>query len=120
MHKKLAVCVDDLLFNSKISRTARSLFIEIEFIPGSSEKIMERIQLLNPMAVVLDLNSKKMHPIMLIQTLKRDPATSQIPIIGFFSHVDTDTRLAAMSSGCDQVVPRSLFEQKLPEILSAL
>ncbi|KAB2878383.1 response regulator [bacterium] len=120
MSKSIALCVDDILFTSKIAVTAKALQIETNSISGKPETIVEQIRSLKPSAILMDLNSNKMNPIVLIHSLKNDPVTVSIPIIGFLSHVDTDTRNAAVSAGCDQIITRSTFVQKLPGILSAI
>ncbi|MBL7960680.1 hypothetical protein JNL27_10630 [bacterium] len=120
MSKKIVLCFDDILFTSKIAVTANALQIETNSINGNPETIVEQIRSVKPSAILMDLNSKKMNSIVLIHVLKNDPVTVLIPIIGFLSHVDTDTRAAAVSAGCDQVITRSTFVQKLPDILSAI
>ncbi|MBL7996103.1 response regulator transcription factor [bacterium] len=120
MSKRIVLCVDDIMFTSKIAVTAKALNIEITSVTGNPEEAAGRIRSLNPSAVLIDLNSKKINPIALIHVLKSDPAAVCFPIIGFLSHVDIDTRAAAVKAGCDQVLPRSVFVQQLPEILSAI
>jgi hypothetical protein len=36
--------------------------------------------------------------------------------VGFASHVDRDTIAAAEAAGCDEVLPRSQFFRRLPEL----
>ncbi len=40
--------------------------------------------------------------------------------IGFYSHVDVDTRRAAEEAGFDLVVPRSRMARELPELVESL
>lgn len=40
------------------------------------------------------------------------------PVVGFASHVDRELLAAAKAAGCTQVLPRSAFFSRLPEILS--
>ena len=39
------------------------------------------------------------------------------PVIGFFPHVDDELAAAASAAGCDEVLPRSVFFRRLPELL---
>lgn len=39
------------------------------------------------------------------------------PSIGFYSHVDVDTRSRAVSAGIDLVVPRSRMARELPDLV---
>jgi hypothetical protein len=47
----------------------------------------------------------------------RDPALAAVPLVGFFSHVQTELRERALAAGFDRVLPRSAFVQQLPQIL---
>jgi len=42
------------------------------------------------------------------------------PSIGFYSHVDVDTRSRALEAGVDLVVPRSRMARELPELVARL
>jgi DNA-binding NarL/FixJ family response regulator len=120
MRKIIALFVDDLIFLSKIQNTARSLQIETQSVIGSADESALRISQLSPSILIIDLNSKKADPLELIGSLKTSDGTSSIPIIGFLSHVDVDQREKAIAAGCDQVMPRSVFVQKLAEIFSGV
>jgi ABC-type sugar transport system substrate-binding protein len=43
-----------------------------------------------------------------------------VPVLGYYSHVDTDTRAAAEAAGVDLVVPRSRMSRELPALASRL
>lgn len=43
-----------------------------------------------------------------------------IPVLGYYSHVDTETRRAAEAAGVDLVVPRSRMNRELPELVARL
>jgi len=55
-----------------------------------------------------------------IRALKADPATKAIHLLAFVSHVQTELRAAAVSAGCDTVVPRSTFAQTLTSLLAQM
>jgi hypothetical protein len=42
------------------------------------------------------------------------------PTLGFYSHVDLDTRRAAEAAGVDAVVPRSRMARELPQLVEGL
>jgi hypothetical protein len=42
------------------------------------------------------------------------------PTLGFYSHVDVDTRRAAEAAGVDIVVPRSRMVRELPQLVEGL
>jgi len=43
-----------------------------------------------------------------------------IPVLGYYSHVDAETRQAAMDAGVDLVVPRSRMNRELPQLVEGL
>lgn len=43
-----------------------------------------------------------------------------IPVLGYYSHVDAETRQAALAAGVDLVVPRSRMSRELPELAERL
>jgi hypothetical protein len=43
-----------------------------------------------------------------------------IPVLGYYSHVDVDTRQAADAAGIDLVVPRSRMARELPALAERL
>jgi hypothetical protein len=43
-----------------------------------------------------------------------------VPVLGYYSHVNVETRRAAEAAGIDQVVPRSRMARELPELVEAL
>ena len=67
--------------------------------------------------MILDLNGT-LDALELIGTLKSEAEMSQIELVGYVSHVQTDVRKAALDKGCDLVVARSAFSQNLPSILN--
>jgi ABC-type sugar transport system substrate-binding protein len=43
-----------------------------------------------------------------------------VPVLGYYSHVDTETRAAAVDAGVDLVVPRSRMSRELPQLAEQL
>lgn len=106
------------MFMVKIQETARRAGFEtvaVKTMPLALAKAAE-----SPVLIVIDLNYAPAEPLELIQTLKADASTKNIPLLAFVSHVQTELRAAAVTAGCDTVIPRSAFAQKLPEIIGAL
>ena len=54
-----------------------------------------------------------------VATLKRDPSTMAIRTVGYASHVLTEVIDAARQAGVDEVLARSAFTARLPEILAS-
>jgi hypothetical protein len=53
-----------------------------------------------------------------IAAIKSDPGLNQTRMLGFVSHVDSDTIAAARRAGIDRVMARSAFSEHLGEILT--
>jgi DNA-binding NarL/FixJ family response regulator len=113
----ILAAVDDFLFRSKIRAVAKHVGVEIKFAQTRDE-ILADARELKPVLAIIDLNSSKTDPIATITALKEDSATKDLPTIGFVSHVHTDLIAAARRAGADEVLPRSAFAARLPQILS--
>ncbi len=71
-----------------------------------------------PQLIICDLHATRIDPIELAKQLKADERLRAIPLLGFFSHVQTELQRQAEEAGFDQVIPRSAFTKHLPDILS--
>jgi CheY-like chemotaxis protein len=113
----ILVAVDDLLFSSKIRTTAKQAGVELAFA-RTPDDILSQARALKPALVIFDLNSPKIDSINTVQALRQDPALAALPTMGFVSHVDTGTILAAREAGVDEVMARSAFAANLEKILT--
>jgi CheY-like chemotaxis protein len=68
--------------------------------------------------IIVDLHNEKLNPTDLARKLKATKGVKTIPLLGFFSHVQTDLQRAAVEAGYDQVIPRSVFSRDLAKILA--
>jgi hypothetical protein len=44
----------------------------------------------------------------------------EVPVLGYYSHVEVETRAAAEAAGVDLVVPRSRMARELPQLAERL
>lgn len=115
---RIVAAVDDMFFAAKIRGAAQHVGRQIDFVKSRAE--LDESLASSPVAMlIIDLNSDRMEPIQVIQHLKSQADLKAIPILGFLSHVQVDLKQQAEQAGCDHVMPRSAFSQRLPEILSA-
>ena len=117
MTRRVLAAVEDLLFKSKISETASTLGIEASF-PRNPKRLLEALHESPPDLLVLDLNSARFEPLALLRSVRSEEATSDVPTVGFLSHVQKDLAVAAREAGCDRIVARSAFTRDLPQILA--
>jgi hypothetical protein len=47
-------------------------------------------------------------------------AATGVPVLGYYSHVDAETKARAEAAGLAQVVPRSRMSRELPDLVAAL
>ena len=117
MPRNIIAVVDDLFFASKIRGTAEALGVSARFA-RSLEALIEAARLASPALIICDLHSQKVDPMELAKQLKADEQLRSIPLLGFFSHVQTELKNNAEQAGFDRVIPRSAFSKDLGEILS--
>ena len=116
MKKRVIAVVDDLFFAAKIRGTAGQVGVEVVF-PKSLEQLVEEAAKGEASAVVLDLQASRIDPFVAAETLKADERTRGLTLYGFYSHVETELRERARRAGIEEVMPRSVFNQRLLEIL---
>jgi DNA-binding NarL/FixJ family response regulator len=115
---KIVALVDDLFFLAKIQETANVVGVTV--VKADTRGGASAISEVQPQAVILDLGSRS-HPVMeWIRTLKSNPGTQAIRIIGFVSHVQAQLIADAKAAGCDTVMARSAFTQQLSQLLRSL
>jgi len=108
--------VDDLMFRSKIKSTASQMGANVTFA-GSQEAALTAMRAHRPALLILDLNNPRTDPLGTIAAMKKDAALASIRTVGYASHVDVDTIDAARAAGVDEVLARSAFTMKLPDII---
>lgn len=108
------VVVPDLFFATRIATTAGLLGVRIRPVEMAEAHGACRAE--PPALVILDLHAPG-DPLALARALKSDPATRELPIVAFYSHVERELREAALAAGIDRVMPRSAFTARLPDIL---
>lgn len=112
----VVAAVDDLLFGSKLLETARHLGVPLVLV-SSTQDAAAIMREHRPALAIVDLQAETARPIETIRAIKADSDLRDTPILGFFSHVRDDVKAAATEAGCDEVLPRSAFSARLPEIL---
>ena len=106
-----------MFFASKIRAVAEAVGAEISF-PRNKEALIQKAREGKPRLIIVDLHNQKIEPATLATELKADDELRAIPMLGFFSHVQTELQRTAIAAGFDQVIPRSVFARDLSKILS--
>jgi CheY-like chemotaxis protein len=116
MTRTVIAVVDDLFFASKIRGTGEQIGAQIHFVK-SIDAALTTARDRAPVLVLVDLNAGCCDAVELARAFKRDDGLNAIPLLGFFSHVQTELQQAALVAGFDRVLPRSAFTKNLDEIL---
>ena len=110
--RRVLAIIPDLFFATKVSATARVSGVELELV--TRERAAARIAETPPALAIIDLHAQD--AVALVSALKA--AAPLVPVVGFFSHVETTLRRDALAAGADAVLPRSQFVVKLAALLS--
>lgn len=113
---KVFALVDDLFFAEKIRAAGKSSNAHVEIL-RSGDGLIQKIELERPRLVIIDLNGTTTKPLETIQRIRSDLQLTGLPILGFFSHVQTELKTDALRAGCNTVLARSAFSSNLPDIL---
>jgi hypothetical protein len=108
---RVVALAPDLFFASKIEETLKAAGHEVD-VSGTVSELMERAGASD--LVIVDLHSEGLDPAKLSASLggKR--------LLGFYSHIDVDTRAQAERAGFHLVVPRSRMARDMPQLVSRL
>lgn len=117
MIRTVTAVVDDMFFISKIRETGKALGMIVNF-PRNLDALRATIAEDPPELILVDLHHQKLDPVQIANELKAQATVKDIPLLGFFSHVQTDLQRQALQAGYDEVLPRSVFFRDLAKILA--
>ncbi len=100
---KIVAIVSDLMLASRVRRVSRAAGHEVSVAPTLPDP-------LEADAIVCDLDTADLGAL----------AAAPIPVLGFYSHVDVETKQAAEAAGITQAVPRSRMARELPQLVDRL
>jgi CheY-like chemotaxis protein len=113
----IILLIPDLFFSVKVADTARAIGYQTREV-AHAEALIAAVRE-GAAGVVLDTQERSGWQAA-VQALKADPATAQVPILAFGSHVDVAASRAAVAAGCDRLVTRGKLARELPELLHSL
>ncbi len=102
MARVLAI-VTDLMLSSRVEESLRSAGHEVVVTPSLPDPIEADL-------LVCDLDAVD----------AKEVAQAGVPTLGFYSHVDVETKHAADAAGIDLAVPRSRMARELPQLVDKL
>jgi hypothetical protein len=95
----------DLLLGSKVEAMLSAAGHEVTVSPALAEAPLDEAAL-----IVADLDGENPEALVGLG----------IPVLGYYSHVEVETKQAAEAAGVDLAVPRSRMARELPELAAKL
>jgi thiamine monophosphate synthase len=108
---RVVALAPDLFFASKIEATLAAAGHDVHVASTVGDTLAAATQ---AQIVIVDLHAERLEPADLAERL---PGRA---LLGFYSHVDTETRRSAEEAGFDLVVPRSRMAREMPELVAGL
>jgi hypothetical protein len=103
---RIVAVVPDLMFASRIEATLGAAGHTVELTSGLDKtSIRDGVDL-----VVADLDSVGVD----------GRVGNDVPVLGFYAHLNVETRQSAEAAGVDLVVPRSRMAREMPELVARL
>jgi hypothetical protein len=102
---QVVAVASDLLLGSKVEAMLSAAGHDVTLSPKLSQAPLERADV-----VVADLDTE--NPEALVRL--------GIPVLGYYSHVNVETKQAADAAGIDLAVPRSRMARELPQLVDQL
>jgi hypothetical protein len=99
------LAVADLMLGSKVEATLTAAGHEVALSPSLQEADFDGVELL-----VADLDVENAEALVGLG----------MPVLGFYSHVNVETREVAEAAGIDLAVPRSRLARELPQLAARL
>lgn len=102
---RVVAVAPDLLLGSRVEAMLEAAGHEVTLAPALTEAPLDEAELL-----VADLDAEDPQAL----------ANLGIPVLGYYSHVNAETKQAADAAGVDLVVPRSRLARELPQLIEKL
>lgn len=108
------VVIDDLIFRSRLAAAAERAGVRAVWV-RTAEQLAAALAAPSWRLAIVDLGWMAGDPCEAIRALRQ--AAPAAPVVAYYPHVQTQQRDAAVAAGCTDVMPRSAFVQRLPELL---
>jgi CheY-like chemotaxis protein len=115
VHAKVVIAVPDLIFRAKVRDAVERAGLS-PVIAKNAQNALDAATSGGVALVVVDLADERVEPFATIRAIRSNGLDAP-PIVGFFPHVRVELKEEAKRSGCDVVVPRSVFVERLEELL---
>ena len=100
---RIVAVVSDLMLASRVEESLRAAGHEVTVTPTLPDSVEAD-------AIVCDLDTADMTAL----------AATPVPVLGFYSHIDVETKKSAEAAGITQAIPRSRMARELPALVGKL
>jgi DNA-binding response OmpR family regulator len=114
---RVALLCPDLLFGSKLEGALTAAGHEVRRLDAEDAA---RAEVPRSDLLVVDLTADDFDGAMLVESMKMGRELEGVPTLGFYAHVDQETRRRAQEAGFDRVVPRSRMAREAVPLVEAL
>jgi hypothetical protein len=105
------------MFGSKVEGALTGAGHEVRWVDAED---VARAEAGESAVLVVDLSTDGYDGAVLVDSMKMGAELADVRTLGFYSHVDRDTRRAAEAAGFDQVVPRSRMAREAAALVERI
>lgn len=105
--------VDDVATNRIVLKVRLGAMFHETFLASDGAGALRLVRDCKPDLLLLDLELPDMDGIAVLQALRADPASRDLPVIVHTATTHAEARLAALRAGADDVIPKPADEQLL-------
>ena len=114
---RVALLCPDLLFGSKVEGGLRAAGHAVARHPDAASA---REGVRQADVLVVDLTTEAGERAALVESMRAGGELAGVPALGFYAHVDQETRRRAEAAGFDLVVPRSRMARDMAALVERL
>jgi DNA-binding NarL/FixJ family response regulator len=114
---RVVALVPDLLFGSKVQSMLAAAGHDVELCP---DEALARAKAPDADVFVVDLTTDEIDGATLVESMAMGHELAGARTLGFYSHVEAETRARAHEAGFDLVVPRSRMAREGAELVGRL
>ena len=110
--RKNVIVVDDSLTNLNLARNALAMKYDV-FTISSGKKLFQVLEKVSPDIILLDIEMPEMNGYEVIEKLKQNGSTANIPVVFLTAAMDPQSELKGLSLGAVDYITRPLSQQLL-------
>lgn len=114
---RVVALVPDLLFGSRVQSMLEAAGHEV-ILTGAEEEARAEVEFAD--VLVVDLTTDAIDGVVLVDSMTSGGELRGTRTLGFYSHVEADTRRRALQAGFDLVVARSRMAREGGELVAGL